>query len=109
MKAKIEITKDRVIKKGKVAVAYSPSFGAGWTTWNKKINPFEPKVIELILANRQSEINDVWVKENLGVDAYTGGTSDLVIAWLPIGTIFRIEEYDGAESICTVEDLTYKA
>lgn len=29
---------DKVIKDGKVAVLYSPGFGAGWFTWNNHHN-----------------------------------------------------------------------
>jgi hypothetical protein len=30
---------------------------------------------------------------------YTGGMESLAVAWLPVGTEFRIKEYDGSESI----------
>jgi len=30
---------------------------------------------------------------------YIGGACDLVIQWLPVGTEFMIEEYDGNETI----------
>lgn len=42
---KTEIINDKVVRKGKVAVAYSPQFGAGWTTWNKELSPFGTKVL----------------------------------------------------------------
>jgi hypothetical protein len=32
-------------------------------------------------------------------DTYCGGADDLVIEWLPVGTAFRVHEYDGSESI----------
>jgi hypothetical protein len=35
---------------------------------------------------------------------YTGGMKELAVAWLPVGTEFRIGEYDGAESIEVKED-----
>ena len=31
--------------------------------------------------------------------------SNLQIHWLPIGTAFKVEEYDGAESLRTMDDL----
>jgi hypothetical protein len=100
---------DKVIKNNKVAVAISPGFGAGWTTWNSEISPFEPKVIKMILSKRTNEITDKWCEENLGVDAYCGGAEELEIVWLPIGTKFSINEYDGSESIYRDDELTYKA
>jgi hypothetical protein len=42
-------------------------------------------------------------------DVYTGGVRDLEVAWLPQGTAFRIEEYDGNESIVTVAELPFVA
>ena len=35
---------------------------------------------------------------------YTGGYSDLVILWLREGTQFKIDEYDGYESIIFQDD-----
>ena len=47
--------------------------------------------------------------QNLGIDMYAGGSDGLEIHWLPIGTIFDIEEYDGFETIRTIEDLVLTA
>ena len=60
----------------------------------------------MVEQNKQDEINEDWIKENLGIeDLYCGGTSNLQIVWLPIGTRFSIEEYDGSESTRTIDDL----
>jgi hypothetical protein len=32
-------------------------------------------------------------------EVYLGALSNLTVAWIPIGTKFRIEEYDGNESV----------
>ena len=40
-------------------------------------------------------------------DMYTGGMDDLTVAWLPVGTAFRIHEYDGSESIEVREELNW--
>jgi hypothetical protein len=37
-------------------------------------------------------------------EIYKGGMRDLEIEWLPVGTEFRISEYDGAESIELKDD-----
>jgi hypothetical protein len=98
----------RVIKNGKVAVAISRGFGAGWSTW-EDISPFEPKVIEMILSGKKDEITEEWCKENLGKDIYTGGVDGLEVEWIPIGISFSINEYDGEESIYRSDELQYKA
>lgn len=99
---------EKVIRDGNVAVLISKGFGAGWYTWNTdhKELLFHPKLVEMVEYGRANEIDDVWVEENLGIsDVYTGGADDLRIYWLPIGTAFYVEEYDGSESLRIAEDL----
>lgn len=94
----------KVIRDGKVAVLYSPGFGAGWYTWNTGYPQamFLPEIVELVEARRHDEITDELVKELLGCeDFYAGGAGELRIEWLPVGTKFYIREYDGSESIET--------
>lgn len=102
---------EKVIKDGKVAVLVSHGFGAGWYSWNRNEQLlFNPKLVEMVEQNRTNEIDEDWVKENLGIeDVYCGGASDLKIHWLPIGTAFEINEYDGAESLITIADLVHVA
>ena len=99
---------EKVIRNGKVAVLYSPGFGAGWHSWNeRKELLFHPKLVEMVENNKQSEITEQWIKENLGIDnVYCGGAADLQIKWLDEGTAFIINEYDGSESIEKLENLT---
>ena len=99
---------EKVIRNGQVAVLYSPGFGAGWYSWNSnKELLFHPKLVEMVENNRQSEITTQWIQENLGINnVYCGGADDLQIKWLDEGTIFEIDEYDGSESIRTLENLT---
>lgn len=105
---------EKVIKDGKVAVLYSKGFGAGWSTWNSYLEEliFHPKLVEMVLNGRQSEINKDWLVENLG-EKYANvccfGANDLTIEWLPVGTRFTITEYDGAESILVTNDLIFTA
>jgi hypothetical protein len=99
---------EKVIRDGKVAVLVSRGFGAGWSTWNREYPElvFHPKVVELVELGKKMEIlDDDWIKENMDHRVYTGGVSGLEIVWLSVGTRFRIDEYDGSESIITQEDL----
>lgn len=109
---------NKVIKNGKVAVLYSPGYGAGWSTWCfedglEETLLFHPALVEMVRNNRQNEIDEDWLVENLGErfrDVYCGGAEQLEIEWLPEGTIFRVEEYDGFESILIItHETTYKA
>ena len=100
---------EKVIKDGMVAVLYSPGFGAGWFTWDAPIElVFHPKIVDMVLQNRQEEIDKFWLAENIGKEyenVYCGGARYLTVAWLPIGTRFLIDEYDGNETLSTLEDL----
>jgi hypothetical protein len=40
-------------------------------------------------------------------EAYDGGVEDLVVQWVPVGTAFRIHEYDGSESIEIKEEINW--
>jgi len=103
---------EKVIREGKVAILISPDFGAGWFTWNSdhKELLFHPKIVEMVKAKRQSEIDEQWMLENLGLaDIYCGGAENLTIVWLEEGTPFSVEEYDGSESIMVKEHLTLTA
>lgn len=101
------IKMEKVIRDGKVAVLISHGFGAGWYSWNTEHQQllFHPKLVEMVEQGRNKEIDEDWVQENLGIDIYTGGSDGLSVYWLPIGTAFQVEEYDGAESLRTIDDL----
>lgn len=95
---------EKVIKDGHVAVVYSPGFGAGWYTWNTKYPElmFHPKIVEKVLENKQEDLTEEFVTQilNLPSDNYfylSPGT--LKIEWVPQGTRFKIDEYDGSESV----------
>lgn len=103
----------KLVRDGKVAVLYSPGFGAGWSTWNRdygseKIGTqmiFHPELVKMVEEGRRDEITTEVVERILNVkdeDDYgvcVLGVKDLVVTWIPEGQQFRITEYDGSESI----------
>lgn len=103
---------EKVIRDGKVAVLVSDGHGTGWYSQNPDYEEllFHPKLVEMVEQDRQNEISEEWVKENLGIeDVYCGGASNLRIYWLPIGTAFDIYEYEGAETLITTYGLSFTA
>lgn len=101
---------DRVIRDGKVAVIYSPGYGAGWYTCNNdtrygKELIFDPELVALIEKGDFQELAR-FAKEKYP-QAYTRGLWKATIEWLPIGTKFTIREYDGYESIEIVDDVDW--
>lgn len=99
-------------KDGDVAVLYSPGFGAGWSTWITEYFEdvvFDRRLVELVLNDERDKITDELMNSFGYPDVYTGGADALEVAWLKPGTHFRIDEYDGSESIVTIENLYYIA
>lgn len=103
----------KLIIDNKVAVLYSPKFGAGWYSWNKDYPEclFLPEIIKLVEENKQDEIDEDLMRillnqeKNKDFSFYCGGSKDLKIEWLEQGTHFDIDEYDGFESIQTFDDI----
>ena len=102
---------EKLIRDGKVAIIYHPSFGAGWYTWNEKYKEvmYHPQLVQKILDDEQKDLTEEWVKAVLGIpkDEHLCvlAAGELEIEWLPIGTPFKISEYDGAESVITKFEL----
>jgi hypothetical protein len=98
----LDVINEKVVRDGKVAVLVSPGFGAGWYTWNLD-HPelvFDPIIVDMVLNEVDYHEIEFYVNEKYGEDeVYTGGISDLVVVWVPVGARFRIEEYDGSESL----------
>ena len=92
---------NKLIRNGRVAVLYSPDHGAGWFSWNTRYPEilFDPALVELVEQEKWDELQAfVTLKYP---DIYAGGLRDLQIEWIPEGTQFIVNEYDGNESIQT--------
>lgn len=98
----------KLVRDGEVAVLYSPGYGAGWFSWNSDEGMlFDSEIVEAILDNNRYLAAQI---AEAKYDAYAGGVDQLQVAWLPEGTLFRIEEYDGSEHIVThTNDIYIKA
>ena len=94
---------EKIIRDGMVAVAVSPGFGAGWSTWND-IDPMDARFNQLFLDGKVDEVVRICDDESLG---YTGGAKNVEIQWVPVGTRFVINEYDGSESLMTIDDFEW--
>ena len=100
---------EKLIRDGKVAVLVSRGYGAGWSTWNYA-NPemlFDPVIAQMLLDEKSGdEIVEYGSKKY--PDAYFGGVDGLYVKWIPQGTLFRIDEYDGAESVECSHEVNWK-
>jgi hypothetical protein len=105
---------DKVIRDGMVAVLISPGFGAGWFTWNPH-HPqmlFDPVIVEILLNAKKGKEAFVagqivaHVEANYS-DYYAGGVDNLEVEWVPVGTEFIVDEYDGDETIRTKDGFAW--
>jgi len=97
---------ERLIRDGQVAVLYSPGYGAGWSTW---CHEDEQKRYCMLFDPHIADIRDRgdadWQEKAEAIalvkypDTYIGGLADLEVRWLPVGTQFRVLEYDGFEQV----------
>ena len=98
----------KCIRDGLVAVLYSPGHGAGWSTWSDdKFREFllhDEKLVELVETNQKNKIKEYVESVYPGEHIYCGGADQLRVEWVSPGTLFRIEEYDGFESIIYDDD-----
>lgn len=119
---------DKVIRDGKVAVLYSPGFGAGWTTWNLN-HPlvdqmlFDPDIVNAILdyqavnwtrenhKNFLEKITDIALEKYEAsfeeYNFYHGGLREIAIMWVDEGRKFTIDEYDGSESFQFIDEIRW--
>jgi len=92
---------------GKIAVLVSYGYGAGWYTWHEnKEMLFDPTIVEMVLEEAGETAIVEYCKTKYP-DAHTGGVDGLTVEFVSPGTKFRIEEYDGAETLVREEDYTW--
>ena len=98
---------EKVVRDGRVAVLVSPGYGAGWSTWNDGDNIlFDPGLVNLVLAEDYEAAKKY--AEKRWPRAYLGGLEDLVVEWVDEGAQFRINEYDGYESLVSFAEDSYQ-
>ena len=94
-------------KDGKTAVLVSPGFGAGFSTWNKPEMAVDFDLVEAFLSGDKTRfayiVNEKYNADDslyLGIDVMNG----LMVVWVDEGKKFRIDEYDGNESVEILEE-----
>jgi len=99
---------DKVIRDGKVAVLYSPGYGAGWYSWHDEEKLlYDPVIVEMIESRKYYTEIVQYCQERYGDHRYFSGAEDLTIEWVDVGREFRITEYDGSESIEYKDELEW--
>ena len=103
---------DKVIVDGHVAVLVSPGYGGGWSTRSAGFGEFassmvfEPKVVEMVLAGNRDKIGEYL--ESTYPGCYVGSVSHIRVEWVPVGTKFCIDAYDGSETLVFESDMKWQ-
>ena len=99
---------EKIERGGRVAVLYSPGFGAGWSTWNvehQEVLCMDSEIVQAVIDNDIPKA--VRIAEQKCPGIYTGGAKKLSVEWLEKGEKFEIEEYDGSERIRIIAAIDY--
>ena len=98
---------NKLVRDGMVAVLYSPDYGSGWYTWNRNQPEllFDPAIVQLVEEDKFDELKTYVTLKYPNI--YEGGMWELKVAWIPEGAMFRINEYDGDESIELKDDIDW--
>jgi hypothetical protein len=104
---------NKLEREGKIAVLYSPGYGAGWSTWysgpreKQEILLMDADIVQAVLDGDRNKAADI-AKIKLEDDSfYAGGSEDLEVEWISKGSIFKINEYDGSESVSRLGDIDF--
>lgn len=91
-----------------VAVLVSYGYGAGWSTWNREELCCDKRIVEYWLEHNDAEEEEVKAFcESIGYeDVFCGGWHGIKLEYIPAGSKFIIEEYDGCESLIMEDDLS---
>ena len=84
-------------------VLISPGYGAGWSTWECPEMAFDERLIRAFECGISEEDMQALCVEcgyaPFNSPPYMGGFDQLKVVEVPSGAVFRIDEYDGFESI----------
>ena len=96
-------------EKGEIGVLVSYGFGSGWSTWcleHRNFLAMDKTLVEMKLDDVEMVKVVSYLERTLGEIPYMSGWHQVRVEWIKEGTAFVIEEYDGSESLRTLDDLT---
>ncbi len=97
-------------------ILFSPGFGAGWITWNderfwKTMLTWEPLIEAVEKGERVNKDHPAVqslvrkIKQDFGEEVYVCVLGADQLCVFEVSGPFRVEEYDGSESIVTEDDV----
>ncbi len=102
-----------VNNKNEVAILYSPGNTSGWYTWNRYIGQKlikDSRIIQYFFSDKYKDYKyEQFFKEVMQFEQipFPSKNRTFKIAFIPQDTKFVIEEYDGSESIHTIDEMEW--
>ena len=97
------MSKTKMFKKnGKVAVIISPGFGSGFSTTNDRNMAIDFDLVDAFLKSDMTKFKYI-ADEKYG-DWYQSVDMRFKVEWVPEGSRFMVQEYDGHESLVILDD-----
>jgi hypothetical protein len=89
-----------------VAVIHTATYGSGWSSWalesEQEMLLFEPDIAQILFTKEceKQALKQIHAVYRLkGYQSENLGWQSLQLSWVAEGTEFRIQEYDGLETI----------
>ena len=102
------MTAKYINNKSEIGVLVSRGWGAGWSTWHdyndRDFFSMDKTLVEMCLQEAKTEEVEAYLTSK-DKDVYMGGWEDCRVTFLPPNTAFRINEFDGNETLWTIQDL----
>ena len=87
-------------------VLYSAGWGAGFYTWGAPREAITDSTLIDLIERGELQLAEGYVEKTYP-DTFTGGVQSLVVAQVPKGEPFMIQEYDGSESIVLQREINW--
>lgn len=110
---------EKVEVDGEVAVLITNDYGVGWATEHSHLPNalvdvllFHPRLVGMVMLGQRDEITYNLISELFDEELNeterefhicTLGAKHLIIEWVPKGTLFYVDDYDGCETIVSYD------
>lgn len=89
-----------------IGVLVSYGYGAGWSSWGNPLSCLDKDLVAAFERDA-SEEEILKIAKTNWPDQYAEGLMQCRVEYLPEGTAFRIDEYDGYESLEVISSIQY--
>lgn len=101
---------EKVTRDGQVALILASEYGGGWSTVAGAEAVFDSVIVDILLLHEEGRISidDCNTMLNKYQEAmYEVKNTDLRLEWVPEGTAFIVNNYDGIEYITTKDSAAW--